>query len=66
MITLPLPKEINRCLGHGEKTREWCDRLDNCARHVTIRHDLAYTTPCYRACTTDSMAAYLPMDGEAA
>ena len=27
MITLPLPKEINRCLGHGEKTREWCDRL---------------------------------------
>lgn len=76
MITLPLNKNIVRCLAHGHREREWCDRAENCARHLTLRHDpipkngqtdaakiACETTTVYRACQTDLMAGYMPLEG---
>jgi len=69
MITLPLNPEITRCLAHGQREREWCDRADNCARHLTIHCDPMppegeiSPNAVYRACSSDLMAGYLPMEG---
>lgn len=63
-ITLPLPETINRCLAHGDKVGEWCDRRLTCACHETIKHDRGLNTAtAYRKCMTDAFAAYLPVDG---
>lgn len=61
---LPLDPTINRCLAHGDKKGEWCDRRDQCACHVTIRHDTGASVPtAYRKCMTDAFAAYIPITG---
>ena len=63
-ITLPLYAGINRCLGHGEKKGEWCNRIDTCACHQTIQHDAGINAPAaYRKCMSEHYAAYLPMEG---
>lgn len=62
-ITLPLLRDINRCLAHGHNEGEWCERRDHCARHITIRHDTGSVPACYRACSSDLMAAYIPIEG---
>jgi len=36
--TLPLPVTVSRCLGHGDRKGEWCQRHSECARHKTISH----------------------------
>lgn len=63
MITLPLSRDINRCLAHGHLEGEWCDRREHCARHLTIRFDSTHVPACYRACSSDLMAAYIPITG---
>lgn len=66
-IALPLPKEIQRCLGHGHRDREWCEQINNCARNVTLRHDPAWQdeppVTCFRSCSSDLMAGYMPLEG---
>ena len=65
MITLPLPNNMARCLAHGEFVGDWCHKRDTCARNLTIRedeHDAMYSAM-YRACTSDIMAAYIPIEG---
>ena len=66
MIALPLNKDIQRCLAHGNRDREWCEQANNCARHVTLRHDPVLDpqiTPLCRACSSDLMAGYMPLEG---
>lgn len=63
-VTLPLQYEINRCLAHGDRPGEWCERRYQCAAHETIKHDGGIRVPtAYRKCMTDAYAAYLPMVG---
>lgn len=63
-IPLPLDAGITRCLGHGYKKGEWCDRLETCAAHQTIKHDNGGLSPtAFRKCTTDNMAGFLPLEG---
>jgi len=63
-IPLPLPADYQRCLAHGDKPGEWCERRETCACHETIKHDRGVHAPAaYRKCMTDHFAAYLPLDG---
>ena len=63
-ITLPIEANITRCLGHGDKPREWCKYHANCAAHETIKHDSGITPPVVnRKCQTELFAAYLPLEG---
>lgn len=63
-IPLPLDAGINRCLGHGHMAGEWCDRLEHCAAHQTIKHDAGINAPsAFRKCMTDNYAGYLPLEG---
>ena len=62
-ITLPLDASINRCLAHGDKHGEWCERRYACACHETIKHDLVPVPTAYRKCATDLYAAFLPLSG---
>lgn len=61
-IALPLDASINRCLAHGHKEGEWCEQRYQCAAHETIKHDRGINAPAaYRKCTSDLMAAFLPI-----
>ena len=63
-IPLPLDQSINRCLAHGEKVGDWCERRDNCACHETIKHDRGIHAPAaFRKCRTDLYSAHLPLEG---
>lgn len=63
-IPLPLDPTINRCLAHGHKEGEWCERRATCACHETIKHDRGIKAPAaYRKCTSELYAAYLPLCG---
>jgi hypothetical protein len=63
-IPLPLDPGINRCLAHGHRPNEWCERLSTCAAHQTIQHDVGLNVPsAYRKCMSSSFIAYLPVDG---
>lgn len=63
-ITLPLSPDVNRCLAHGHKQGEWCERRYQCAAHETIKQDAGIHAPAaFRKCTSDLYAAYLPLDG---
>lgn len=62
--SLPLDKSINRCLAHGDKVGEWCERRYQCACHETIKHDMGINAPAaYRKCSNDTYASYIPMVG---
>lgn len=65
MKTTPLPLEANveRCLGHGNKPREWCARINECARNATIRYDFPAKDCSNRCCTSDLMAGFIPLAG---
>ena len=64
MIALPIMRDMTRCLGHGIKHGEFCERVNDCARNATIKHDLPgqYSTD-NRACTSELMAAHVPLAG---
>lgn len=63
-IPLPLDPSINRCLAHGDKPGDWCERRYQCACHETIKHDFGINAPAaYRKCSSDHFAAYLPLEG---
>jgi hypothetical protein len=63
-IPMPLDAGINRCLAHGHQAGEWCERREQCAAHLTIRHDAKINAPAaFRKCMTDNMAGYLPING---
>lgn len=62
-VTLPLPAGVSRCLGHGDRKGEWCERSSECARHLTISH-LAepweeVEPPHYRACSTAEFICFM-------
>jgi hypothetical protein len=54
---------MNRCLAHGHTAGEFCERANNCARNVSIRHDVVPVPAQYRACSSDLMAGYIPLEG---
>lgn len=61
---LPLESSINRCLAHGDKVGDWCEKRYECACHETIKHDAGIHAPAaYRKCFTPAFAAFIPMDG---
>lgn len=61
---LPLDAGVNRCLAHGNRPGEWCERRYQCAAHETIKHDAGISAPAaYRKCTSDLYAAFLPIEG---
>lgn len=63
-ITLPLSPDVKRCLAHGYKEGEWCERRYQCAAHETIKHDAGIHAPAaFRKCNSDLYAAYLPLAG---
>lgn len=62
-MPLPLPADYQRCLAHGLYEGDTCFQADNCARHVTLRHDRPHITPMHRACLSENMVMYLPMEG---
>ena len=62
MTTLPLDPSINRCLARGETEREWCDRADQCARHVSIRHDTTAVPAYLRACASDHVQGFIAIE----
>lgn len=64
-ITLPLDRDINRCLAHGDNPTDWCERRFQCACHETIKHDRVPVPTAYRKCRTDTYAAFLPLAGYA-
>ena len=58
---LPLLRDVNRCLAHGFRPGETCQKADLCARHVTIRHDLAPVATAYRCCPTEQFQSFIPL-----
>jgi|JI10StandDraft_1071094.scaffolds.fasta_scaffold01019_18 hypothetical protein len=62
-MPLPLPADYQRCLAHGLYEGDTCFQADNCARHVTLRHDRPHITPMHRACLSENMVMYLPLEG---
>ncbi len=71
MIKLPLPADMKRCLGHPEGWQavqapdQWCPERETCARHKTIAVDPfdGTCTVVPRACVSELMAAYIPIEG---
>lgn len=62
--TLPLDPQINRCLAHGDKVGDWCERRYQCACHETIKHDRGIKAPAaYRKCSSDLYVAFIPLVG---
>ena len=63
-IKLPIQSEIVRCLAHGHKQGDWCERRYQCACHETIKHDRGIKAPAaYRKCTSDLYVAFIPLAG---
>lgn len=63
-VALPLSRDINRCLAHGNRPGEWCERRYQCACHETIKHDAGINAPAaYRKCASDLYAAFIPLEG---
>ncbi|WP_150428840.1 hypothetical protein [Dechloromonas sp. CZR5] len=63
-MPLPLDSTINRCLAHGDKEGEWCERRYQCACHETIKHDHGNEAPAaYRKCSSSLFVAFLPIEG---
>ncbi|MBP6188976.1 MAG: hypothetical protein KA440_08460 [Azonexus sp.] len=61
--TLPLPAQWQRCEGVGIYVCDTCHLAESCARYLTIPLDQPPITPMVRACFSDTMAMYIPMDG---
>lgn len=62
--TLPLDAGVNRCLAHGNRPCEWCERRYQCAAHETIKHDAGINAPAqYRKCWTETWQGFIPLDG---
>lgn len=62
-ITLPLPADVSRCLGHNGRLGNTCPKRDECARHLTISHRKEPWTevkaPYYRMCSDDNYLSFL-------
>ncbi len=71
-MSLLLPAEETRCLAHGQPTGGkglsfWCDRRDECARHVSIRTD-PFDGTCVvqsRLCVDGGKDHFIPLAQEA-
>lgn len=66
MIELPLPPGLTRCLGRiSVRPRQYCGLVDECARHITIRHDSAKSSPPVKdlCCSNEDLALYIPLAG---
>lgn len=62
-ITLPLPDTMARCLAEGHIHPQKCERASHCARYLSIELDTEPVMVRNRACSSDLMAAYIPIDG---
>lgn len=62
-VELPLPADIARCLAEGHIHPQKCERAGHCARHMSIEHDTDPVMVRNRACSSDLMAAYIPITG---
>lgn len=66
MFKLPLPETVSRCLGHGDKRGEWCDKHNECARHKTIGHiDEPWDkvpAPYYRMCSDYRFVSFMEIE----
>lgn len=66
MIELPLPPGLTRCLGRVSiRPLQYCGLIDECARHVTIRHDKPDGT-CHvkeHCCSDENLGLYIPLEG---
>ena len=62
-VTLPLPVDVSRCLGHGDRKGEWCIHSNECARHLTISHLSEpwseIDAPLYRACSNVEFICFM-------
>jgi hypothetical protein len=63
MLPLPLSRDINRCLAHDHIAGQFCERANDCARHVSIRFDIVPVPAQYRCCSSDLMAGHIPLAG---
>lgn len=66
MIEFPLPPGLTRCLGRiSIRPRQYCGLIDECARHITIRHDKLDGT-CHvkeHCCADENLGLYIPLSG---
>lgn len=62
-ITLPLPRDMNRCKGEGPLVGETCNRRDNCARYQSIFNDERPLPAYFCICTGPSWHGHVPMAG---
>ena len=61
-ITLPLPANVSRCLGQGERQFLRCQRSGACARFQTTQHDnepWPDAPPAYRACADETFSLFM-------
>ncbi len=66
-ITLPLPAEVTRCLGHSVTFASSCDREATCARQLTLRHPqephcLPAERYSYMMCSNEDFCCWLPLE----
>ena len=63
---LPLIAGVSRCLGHGDKKLQWCDKSNVCARHLTISHELEpwinVEAPFYRMCSNNDFHCFIEVE----
>lgn len=63
-ITLPLEASVTRCLANWSKPLEYCPRREDCAAHVTIRHDSRPSENVQsRKCLSDLHVGFVPLRG---
>ena len=64
--TLPLPASMTRCLAHDGRLGQTCQKADQCARNLTIRHPLEpfdhpdlQQQPPHKLCSDERYSSYL-------
>ena len=62
--TLPLPASMTRCLAHDGRLGQACQKADQCARHLTIRHPAEPVTDPdlrteYKVCADNSRQLFI-------
>jgi len=61
---IALPNDVSRCLAHGNKVGEWCEKRHQCARHESIKTDRTAVPTIYRACDfTGNFLLHIPLEG---
>ncbi len=65
-VTIPLPIDVSRCLGHDGRLGNGCGKRDYCARHISISHinepwDIT-KPPYYRMCADETFGCFMGVD----